>query len=338
MTATSYASPPMRAAGHTATASHSRSNSLSNNSSNNIHHHNTRKASVAGHAFSILRNGRHQHSSGLTGFARRDSNASSSATSQTTQTYSSRPQSHSNNLANPSSPAPARNLRQTRAAAGSMSSHKSPRKSMGPGVLTSLPASAYDFVNTDGVTKYPVKRRPGVGGTKSQDTTKLLRDVDHDRSHGETNGHSDAPDFLVSSPSLNLRAQRTVSMFPVQSPSHHHHQHDRYHQQAQSRNPFIHSMAENIDPLSPSSGNQRSDDLVRSPGGNGKHTPTAKRMSMIPPHHTGLGARTISPTDVKKLKRLSLASASSPGEHACSNHSAASSGGGKNAPPTPHLD
>ncbi|KAL4951414.1 hypothetical protein BDW69DRAFT_170111 [Aspergillus filifer] len=47
---------------------------------------------------------------------------------------------------------------------------------------------------------------------------------------------------------------------------------------------------------------------VKNPVG-GATTPTssAKRISVMPPHATGLGARTISPTDARRLKRLSTA-------------------------------
>ena len=47
---------------------------------------------------------------------------------------------------------------------------------------------------------------------------------------------------------------------------------------------------------------------VKNPAGEAT-TPTSssKRVSMMPPHATGLGARTISPTDARRLKRLSTA-------------------------------
>lgn len=58
-------------------------------------------------------------------------------------------------------------------------------------------------------------------------------------------------------------------------------------------------------PRSPSTTTARSS--AKSPGWNMAHPASAaKRFSMVPPHATGLGARTISPTDARRMKRLSM--------------------------------
>ncbi|KAI5299715.1 putative PHD type zinc finger protein with BAH domain-containing protein, partial [Ascosphaera pollenicola] len=320
-------------AGNSPSSNHHNKSSFSKNSNSSSNHaitttpssSNTRKGSIA-KTTTNLRTGRNPNVAALSGSTRHDSNASTSTTTSTSRTTNSNNANHSSlphqqshlrlqtsasNLAGSSaSPVPSRFTRQGRGTAtgtttgGASSSHtRPPRKSIGPGVLPSSHSSSYDIGNGDGTSKYPIKRRPSLVKRKSGDVARVLRGIEHDRSNGGGIGarNDDMPDFL-------------------------------------SRNPFIHAMNENIDPsntthtTASSSNNQPIDEPLRSPGGNGKHTPTAKRMSMVPPHHTGLGARTISPTDVRKIKRMSTVSEGSSGGNG--NNSA----GGAAAPPTPHLD
>lgn len=71
-------------------------------------------------------------------------------------------------------------------------------------------------------------------------------------------------------------------------------------------------------------------DHTRSSSSHAVHTPTrntsgstvvttpsssSKRMSVMPPHATGLGARTISPTDARRMKRMSIAPPAPPMPH-----------------------
>ncbi|KAI5294481.1 hypothetical protein KEM52_003921 [Ascosphaera acerosa] len=225
--------------------------------------------------------------------------------------------------------------------------HRPPRKSIGPGILTYSHTSAYEASPPE---KFPVRRRPSLAKRKSGDLVKFLRGTPSEKA----NAPSTVPSFLqhdyaaatggstesVNPPGLALRAQRAMSMLPSHPfltdhpppPTPRERQTPRA-----TRSPHREDlMMKNVDPAGVATSHIPADEYRTSPQtGNGtssgKHTPTAKRISMVPPHHTGLGARTISPTDVQKLKRMSVASSASHGDGGPVVSAA-------DAPPTPYLD
>ncbi|KAI1344704.1 hypothetical protein F5Y15DRAFT_1760 [Xylariaceae sp. FL0016] len=188
----------------------------------------------------------------------------------------------------PTAPAAMRNRRQSHYPPVSNSNiGKPPRKSIGPGVIDT------DYGNRGGQ-----KRRPSLISNASDkgagDTTRSSLDF---------GGQSGDPTRLTAS-----RAAKTRSIQPAPR------------------------LSANFSTSTGSNGSVSSDKnrmstaFPRSPRGGKAGTPnSSKRMSVMPGSHaTGLGARTISPTDAQRMKRMSA--------HPQSLSSIA------NAPPPPPID
>jgi len=163
---------------------------------------------------------------------------------------------------------------------------KAPRKSIGPGT----------FVAPDPVENGP-KRWPSVGGRKSSvDSPKVgpSTGVGKPSSHGDETG-VDGPKLPRRMRSKSSRGSLAPGSLAPKRPS-------------------------SKDLLTPS----RTPDPGRSTSTNAHHTPNRRsgtpgrtttpgatatgnrRMSVMPHHATGLGARTVSPTDARRMKRMSM--------------------------------
>ncbi|KAI9759794.1 MAG: hypothetical protein M4579_002093 [Chaenotheca gracillima] len=150
---------------------------------------------------------------------------------------------------------------------------RAPRKSIGPGVLETGLSSKIGSQ----------RRRPSIGlsGSKgaSNDSTSSPRlDIGAD---SET-GPSGTPKSLRNVKAKSFHPTPGQSQDYLSTPS-----------------------------LTPDHNRSASIYVTRSPGGHRTTTPSSssKRMSMMPPnatHATGLGARTISPTDARRMKRMSM--------------------------------
>ncbi|KAI0472953.1 hypothetical protein GGR56DRAFT_652549 [Xylariaceae sp. FL0804] len=175
----------------------------------------------------------------------------------------------------PTAPAAMRNRRQSHYPPVSNSNiGKPPRKSVGPGVL-----------DTDYVSRAPQKRRPSLMSNGPErgtgDTTRSSIDIASGPSGDNTR---------------NFSSSRATKVRSVQPPP------------RLSAN-FSASTSSNssMDPEK----HRASVAFPRSPKGGGKgNTPNSnKRMSVVPgahaSHASGLGARTISPTDAQRMKRIS---------------------------------
>lgn len=148
---------------------------------------------------------------------------------------------------------------------------KPPRKSIGPGVIDS------DFS-----ARLNQKRRPSLIST-GPDTSRSSLDI---------GGH-------IGNTTRNLTASRATKAKSVQPPP------------RISASSFSASTS-STSTLTPD-GHRKSTQFPRSPrgggGGVGTTPGSAKRMSVMPghtSHATGLGARTISPTDAQRMKRMSM--------------------------------
>jgi dual specificity tyrosine-phosphorylation-regulated kinase 2/3/4 len=151
--------------------------------------------------------------------------------------------------------------------------NRTPRKSIGPGILTS----------TVGEPTTP-RRRPSVTGKKNsldqqrpEESTLAVRLNNRNAEQARVDGSS----FLSTTRSAKAKSLQPPSREP------------RGHLGTPIRTPD-HSRSS-------------STNAARTPGrsAQGTNTPSSKRMSVMPAHATGLGARTISPTDARRLKRLS---------------------------------
>lgn len=173
---------------------------------------------------------------------------------------------------------------------GTTSTTKAPRKSIGPGT----------FVAPDAGRDDTVKRRPSVGNRKASTESKNGLSL---RLIGKKTG---TPAEDTHSP----RTARTKSFMGGKSTS----------------------FNDLLTPSSPDSGRPTSSHVLTTPnrrtGTPGRTTTpgaTAKRMSVMPGHASGLGARTISPTDARRLKRMSIVPPAPPIPHSRISQ----------APPTP---
>ena len=151
-------------------------------------------------------------------------------------------------------------------------STRAPRKSIGPGT----------FIEPEGQEKVEnVKRRPSVGSRKSSNENKSglsFRLVNRKR---ENSAESKTP----------TRTNKTKSFLAPQS---------------QSSNDLL--MPRTPDPKRPTSSHNPQTPNRRSGTPGRTTTPGAanRRMSVMPSHASGLGARTISPTDARRMKRMSM--------------------------------
>lgn len=174
---------------------------------------------------------------------------------------------------------------------------RAPRKSIGPGTFA-----------PETTENEPPKRRPSIGArSKSNDTQKEETPFPIRLNSQGTEGQ--VPRRLKIS--TNAHTMRAKS---YRGPS-----------QDSPGSAFSTSKTPDLPVLSPINS-------IRSPGrstNSGNGTPaSAKRMSTMPHHATGLGARTISPTDARRMKRMSMAQPTPPIPQ---NYLPQS-------PPTPHFD
>lgn len=193
----------------------------------------------------------------------------------------------------PSGPLPTRVRRQSQypAPAPSYTAARTPRKPVGSSSVT---ASVEDKgARQDAAATVP----SGAQGSLSR-SPSLSKPERHGTAAPSLSAGADVPRL-----STTLRNIRTKSLQAppnqAQAPPH----------QAQ-----VHLTTQNITPahgLPFSTGNARSP--AKSPGQKNSEPPssTGKRQSVVVTHMGGLGARTISPTDARRLKRLSTAPAAS---------------------------
>jgi dual specificity tyrosine-phosphorylation-regulated kinase 2/3/4 len=152
---------------------------------------------------------------------------------------------------------------------------RAPRKSIGPGT----------FAVPDSTENAPPRRRPSIGVRKST--------IEKESMGMSTRQHNRLGDAISREPSKFASSSRSLKAKSLQPPR----------------------RENSSDLLTPS----RTSEHSRSSSTNPSRTPgktsaravtpsssTNKRMSVMPHHATGLGARTISPTDARRLKRLSM--------------------------------
>lgn len=188
----------------------------------------------------------------------------------------SRPPNQTNSLMGPP-PAPSglRTRRQSNVPAPSSNAttFRPPRKSVGPGTVT------FDAAGTEGRRRPNFVRKNGTEGQRQEQATAstLASEPDSCANEGD---------------SMKLDTSRVLKAKSLQPPS---------------REP-----REQL--LTPSGGSDHSRsssiNALRTPGKSageevGTPSSSSKRMSTVP-HATGLGARTISPTDARRMKRLSM--------------------------------
>lgn len=171
----------------------------------------------------------------------------------------------------PTAPAAMRNRRQSHYPPVSGSTvAKPPRRSIGPGIIES------DFGN-----RTAPKRRPSLISTAAdRDSVRVALDF---------SGTGD--------PSKNIAAPRVVRTKSMQPPP-----------RITGNLAVATSSSDNSALTLTPDGNRKSIAFPRSPkaGGGGSTPGSAKRASVMPGHLSGLGARTISPTDAQRMKRMSM--------------------------------
>jgi dual specificity tyrosine-phosphorylation-regulated kinase 2/3/4 len=174
---------------------------------------------------------------------------------------------------------------------------KAPRKSIGPGT----------FIEPDPSENKPLRRRPSVGVRKSSNEQKLMAGlnigvanlgIDASGSE-EPREMGNAQNPTVKSGKGSKRDNEKAFLTPSRTPD-------------------------------PSRGPGRTKSRTGTPGGNATPSSNAanKRMSVMPSIATGLGARTISPTDARRMKRMSIAPPAPPLPQSYLPH----------APPTPQPE
>ncbi|KAK8069155.1 dual specificity protein kinase pom1 [Apiospora phragmitis] len=176
----------------------------------------------------------------------------------------------------PTAPAAMRNRRQSHYPPVSGSTvAKPPRKSIGPGPIES------EYGN-----RTAPKRRPSLISTAT-DKDSLRAALDFTSNTGAGQGGD---------PSKSLAAPRAVKTKSMQPPP-----------RITGNLAVTGSNSNSALTLTPD-GNRKSIVFPRSPkaGGGGSTPGSAKRASVMPGHLSGLGARTISPTDAQRMKRMSM--------------------------------
>ncbi|PGH23055.1 CMGC/DYRK/DYRK2 protein kinase [Polytolypa hystricis UAMH7299] len=201
---------------------------------------------------------------------RRDSNPPKPSFGQDTST--------SGAMAPPPAPATSRARRLSHAPQPSSTAvaARPPRKSIGPG--TTLP---------DNMDAPPPRRRPSISSRKNTfDGNRISQpSISQRDSQPPPNRTAETGPGSVS----NARYQKAKSLQP---PS------------RQRRDSLI-APSQSSD-HSRSSSNNAIRTPVKSNAGRTATPSSTKRISVMPPHASGLGARTISPTDARRLKRMSL--------------------------------
>ena len=175
---------------------------------------------------------------------------------------------------------------------------KAPRKSIGPG--TFVPPEGQEKGDT-------VKRRPSAGSRKTSTDSKSglsLRLINRKKEHSKEDVKTQ-------------RAQKAKSFLATKSQS----SNDLL---TPSRTPDPNRPVSSHTPAAPLTPNKRSGTPGRTttPGANNR------RMSVMPSHASGLGARTISPTDARRMKRMSMVPPAPPLPHSRISQ----------APPTPQPE
>ena len=148
-----------------------------------------------------------------------------------------------------------------------------PRKSVGPGVL-SQSTSEYAFLRRGSAT-FANTTQPALGTSSNINTTSGSFLV----SQSPTSGSEET----------SSTSTRVTRVKPSQT----------------SRKSGVDLLSAPRDSLDQSTGNSRSPlrhSTVGTPGSNA----SSKRLSMMPGHATGLGARTVSPTDAHRMRRMSM--------------------------------
>lgn len=157
---------------------------------------------------------------------------------------------------------------------------RAPRKSIGPGT----------FVSPDTIDNAPPRRRPSL--------TSSSRKNSQDQSRPEATGlavrlNNRGLDTSCTDGTKGLTTTRNLKTKSLQPPSR---EPSDSNLLTPTRTP-VHSRSSSTNP-------------GRTTGKTGSATPNTpssnKRMSVMPPHATGLGARTISPTDARRMKRMSM--------------------------------
>ena len=160
--------------------------------------------------------------------------------------------------------------------ANTNTSTKAPRKSIGPGT----------FVDPDPSEDSSPRRRPSVGARKSSNEQKLMTSLNVGVADlGIDAGGSEEPRAMGNGKSAVLKPG-----------------------QGSKRNSDKAFLTPSRTP-DPSRGPGRTKSRSGTPGGTATPSSNAanRRMSVMPSIATGLGARTISPTDARRMKRMSMA-------------------------------
>lgn len=191
------------------------------------------------------------------------------------------------------------------ATAGQTAAARAPRKSVGPGLITSMPDNTARKASLQHAPSPPVDAplKPALSRTSSLSTNKAPRRT----TLGPEQANMSAGSTLTAT--TQSRANKVKSLQPPPPPP------PPLRQQS-------HNSAGHAPDPPGSSGTARSKrDAHRSQTPSSGTTAAGKRQSTISGRASGLGARTISPTDARRLKRLSMM----PG----------GGGGGGGAPPMP---
>ncbi|EXJ83118.1 CMGC/DYRK/DYRK2 protein kinase [Capronia coronata CBS 617.96] len=151
-----------------------------------------------------------------------------------------------------------------------------PRKSVGPGT----------FIPPDPPGKSTVRRRPSAGGRKSSAESAKALSLRSLGCSAEENGAEDCktPGTVRSRASLAPKRQASKDLLTP------------------SRTPDISKSTSSSAHHTPTRGSG-TPGMITTPGANGDRN---RRISAMPHHATGLGARTVSPTDARRMKRMSM--------------------------------
>ena len=155
---------------------------------------------------------------------------------------------------------------------------KAPRKSIGPG--TFVPPENEEI---------EVKRRPSPGGRKSSAGSDKSGKMARTQAQGGREGSKSPRNVKTKSILVPSRKSSKDLLTP-------------------SRTPDLHKTLSLAGQTTPGKQPSGTPGRATSPGG-------SRRMSVAPGHATGLGARTISPTDARRMKRMSMMPSAPPVPH-----------------------
>ncbi|KIX05516.1 uncharacterized protein Z518_06388 [Rhinocladiella mackenziei CBS 650.93] len=154
---------------------------------------------------------------------------------------------------------------------------KAPRKSVGPGT----------FIAPETSDKPTVKRRPSAGGRKSSVESGKNLSMRNMTRGGEESGTEDTKSSGTVKTRASLAPKRQTAK-DLLTPS---------------RTPDPTRSTSTTGAHHTPTRRSGTPGRTTTPGGNGDRN---RRMSVMPHHATGLGARTVSPTDARRLKRMSV--------------------------------